>query len=102
MTYAESKYLADPDFIATVEVYDEALDRNIPVEVGYAYKRFGYGSRKLSGIKIVLTPGIHERQLLFEATALEMVPFHRRRPTDIREPESKPQHSYRPVAAPSR
>jgi len=63
------------------------------VEVGYAYKRFGHGSRKLSGIKIVLSPGTHERQLLFEATALEMVPFRRRRPTDVHEPEVNPQHS---------
>jgi len=96
MTYQESKYLADPDFLATVEVYDKTLKRTVSVEIGYAYKRFGAGSRKPSGIKIVLAPGIHEKQILFEATSLEMVPFRRNRPDDSQEP------TYRLSAAPSR
>lgn len=102
MTYQESKYLADPDFLATVEVHDDTLGHEIQVEVGYAYQRFDYGSRKPSGIRIVLSPGLYEKQLLYEATALEMVPFRRSRPDEGRQPGSKPRQTYRPVAAPSR
>ena len=91
MQSEEIEYLADPDFLALAEVYDPHLGKRVAIEVAY-----GYEPRKGSHGKLILCDGVREKQLLFEASSLEIVPFRRTRPAGSLSPGAKPRRSYKP------
>lgn len=102
MAYEEVEYLADPDFLATVEVYDDTIEGVVRIEIGYGFK-----NSKGQGARILLSQDARSKQLLYEAATLHMVPFRRSQPSS-RKPkrrakaEAKPRTSYRSTALPAR
>ena len=97
--YQKSEYYADPDYLLTVEVFDENYGDHgdyVSVEVGYAYE-LGRGKNKT--IKIALSPGDYEKQLLFEANNIELKRFSRVIPEGLGQPSQEQKPTFKPAAA---
>lgn len=94
--YEAAVYQDDPDAIATVRVFDPDRDSVIPVEIGYYY----HGK---SGSTIYLLNDVRSKQLLSEATSIDLVRFTKTRPTNqAPKLDIKPAGTYRPTLGPSR
>lgn len=91
MPHEKITYLTDPDFLVLAEVEDRGRGHRISVEVAY-----GFAARRGRTGKLVLCEGIHEKQLVFEASSLQIVPFRRAHPADTQQPGSHPRTAYRP------
>ncbi|MAT70106.1 MAG: hypothetical protein CMJ58_11365 [Planctomycetaceae bacterium] len=94
--YEPAVYHDDPDAIATVNVFDAERDEVIPVEVGYYY----HGK---SGSTLFLLGDPRSKQLLWEASQIQLTRFSRSKPS-AKHPQrtAQPAASYRPVASPVR
>lgn len=94
--YEAAVYQDDPDAIATVSVFDPDRDSVIPVEIGYYY----HGK---SGSTIHLLNDVRSKQLLSEATSIDLVRFTKTRPTNqAQKLNIKSAGTYRPTLGPSR
>jgi len=94
--YQAAVYQDDPDAIATVNVFDPDQNAVIPVEIGYYY----HGK---TGSTILLLNDARSKQLLSEASEIDLVRFSRSRPSKRgKKPSPKPAASYRPVSQPGR
>ncbi len=95
-SYEAAVYQDDPDAIATVSVFDPDRNATLPVEIGYYYHDKSVG-------KIYLLGDVRSRQLLSEASAIDLVRFTKSRPSNAApKQDAKPAASYRPVAGPNR
>ncbi|MEM8864190.1 MAG: hypothetical protein AAGF31_01435 [Planctomycetota bacterium] len=95
-SYEAAVYQDDPDAIATVSVFDPDRNAVIPVEIGYYYHDKSVGT-------IHLLSDVRSRQLLSEASSIDLVRFTKSRPTTGGpKQEIKQAPSYRPTAGPNR
>ncbi|QDS97037.1 hypothetical protein [Adhaeretor mobilis] len=90
-SYEAAVYQDDPDAIATVSVFDPDRNAVVPVEIGYYYHDKSVGS-------IYLLADVRSKQLLAEATSIDLVRFTKSRPSKISpNKDAKPAQSYRPT-----
>ncbi len=94
--YEAAVYQDDPDAIATVSVFDPNRNKVIPVEIGFYY----HGKSQST---IYLLNDVRSKQLLSEATSIDLVRFTKSRPSNTKpKRDAKPAQSYRPDLGPSR